>query len=127
MEIILTQKQLGNIFSKLTKIPNNPTLLQKFRNWIGDDQTIISIILQAIKDGNISNINYKSTPQIFMEQLEFSVGNIPIVIRKSESFGYDDGFSTSFSIEIPLINMDRTKISERIGEKIWDKLEEYNK
>lgn len=121
MEIILTKKQLGNIFSKITKIPHNPTLLQKFRNWVGDDQTIALIILQAIKEGNISHVSYKS--HLFSGQLEFSVGGVPIIIRKTESLY----ISTLFTIEIPLISMYETEISERIGEKIWDKLKEYNK
>ena len=123
MKIILEQNQLGNIFSKLSRTPYNPSLLQKFRTLIGDDQTFASIILKAANDGNISNVEFKSPPHPFLSsQIKFNVGNVPVIIYESYDYDY-----TEYSIGIPVISMERTEISSRIGKKIWDKLTNYNK
>lgn len=125
MKIILKRSQLGNIFSKLSRSSYKPSLLHKIRTWIGDDQTIALVILNEINEGNVSNVVSKLSSFWTSERIEFNVGNIPVIIY--EYYDYSSTLDVEYSIEIPVMGMERTDISSRIGGKIWNKLKEYDK
>jgi hypothetical protein len=120
MKIIISESQLDNFFSKLTKVPVNNSFINKIKNKFGEDlDSIARLILIAIEENKAERITHEDI-DVLLELKHFSINEFPITIEKM--IGLDSSnHPYEYTLKFPFLRTEG-EISKSLGKKIFNSL-----
>lgn len=130
MKYLITEQQLGNVLSRLTKTPEDSSWFAKVKNFFGDnDESAGRVILQSIKDGKAVINSFDETRLVILIQtIHFTINQIPIKITRHEKIfkSFKRGGNWDYYLEIPILGGDEIGVSQLMLQNIFKRLMKQN-
>ena len=108
MKYIISENQMAVILAKVAAE--------------NSDESIAKVILNSIKKGQARVVNYRNYDNGDYYDIFFTIGGLKIEISKVVYGGWEHSFSYGYKIEIPFFGNKEIKVSDVLGEIIFELL-----